>query len=132
VHGHGDEHETDVIGWATAIRPPDGICHEGVALLLERGARHHIFSAIAVGDLALIRTLVEQNPEALDRRMSRFELRQTPLHYAMGRNRYDIMDRLIELGADLEAEDKEWEYRAGGGLDARRSGSDRASAGGRR
>lgn len=106
VHGHGDHHETDVIGWATAIRPPGAICQEGVALLLERGARHHIFSAIAVGDLALIRTLVEENPEALDRRMSRFELGQTPLHYAMERKRYDIMDLLIELGADLEVEDK--------------------------
>jgi ankyrin repeat protein/catechol 2,3-dioxygenase-like lactoylglutathione lyase family enzyme len=106
VHGHGDEHEADVIGWATALRPPGGISEEVVALLLERGARHHIFSAIAVADAGLIRTLVEQNPEALDRRMSRFEQCQTPVHFAMNRNRYDLMDLLIELGADLEAEDK--------------------------
>jgi hypothetical protein len=37
--------------------------------------------------------------------MSRFELGQTPLHYAMSRNRYDTMDLLIELGADVEIED---------------------------
>jgi hypothetical protein len=48
---------------------------------------------------------VEQNPEMLDRRMSRFEQGQTPLHFAMSRKRYDILDLLVELGADLEAED---------------------------
>lgn len=98
VHGIGDVHELDAIGWA-AEKP------EVVALLLERGARHHIFSAINAGDLDAIRKLVEENPEALDRRMSRFEQGHTPLHLAMKRKRYDILDLLIELGADLEAGD---------------------------
>src|SRR5437870_13409625 len=75
-------------------------------LLVQRSARHHIFSAISVGDLDLIRKLAEENPEALDRRMSCFEQGQTPLHFAMSRKRYDILDFLIELGAELEAEDK--------------------------
>jgi uncharacterized glyoxalase superfamily protein PhnB len=48
---------------------------------------------------------VEQNPEALDRRMSRFEQGMTPLQFALSRGRYDILDLLIELGADLEARD---------------------------
>lgn len=76
VHGIGDVHERDVIGWATFFRPPGDIPWDVVSLLLERGARHHIFSAIAVGDLDLIRTLVEQNPEALDRRMLRYKGRR--------------------------------------------------------
>lgn len=105
VHGFGDVHEADVIGWATGWRSPSEIRWDVLRLLLERGARHHIFSAIAVGDLDLIHNLVEQDPEALDRRMSRFEQGQTPLHFAMSRNRYDILDLLIELDADLEAED---------------------------
>lgn len=74
-------------------------------LLLERGARHHIFSAMSVGDLGLIQELVEQNPDALDRRLSRFERGLTPLHFAISRKRYDIVELLIELGADLEAKD---------------------------
>lgn len=102
VHGFGDLHELDVIGWATYL---DAIPHEVVSLLLDRGARHHIISAIAVGNLELIRSVAEQDPEALDRRMSRFEQRQTALHLAMSRKRYDILDLLIELGADLEAVD---------------------------
>jgi ankyrin repeat protein/uncharacterized glyoxalase superfamily protein PhnB len=106
VHGIGDVHELDVIGWATgAGSPPVDISSQVLSLLIERGARHHIFSAIAIGELDLIQKLVEQNPEALDRRMSRFEHGQTPLHFAMNRKRYDILDLLIELGADLEAED---------------------------
>ena len=105
VHGVGDVHEFDVIGWATFDRAP-GDNPDVVSLLLERGARHHIFSAISVGDLDLIRRLVEENPEALDRRMSRFEQGQMPLHFAMSRKRYDILDLLIELGADLEAADQ--------------------------
>jgi len=106
VHGLGDLHQLDVIGWATAGRSPGEIPADMVSLLLERGARHHIFSAVAVGDLDLIQNLVEENPEALDRRMSRFEQGQTPLHFAISRKRYDIVDLLIELGADLEAEDQ--------------------------
>jgi len=110
VHGLGDVHELDVIGWATVFHEPGDIVSDEkpdvLSLLLERGARHHIFSAMSAGDLDLIRTLVEQNPGMLDRRMSRFEQGQTALHFAMSRKRYDILDLLIELGADLEAEDK--------------------------
>ncbi len=104
VHGIGDAHELDAIGWATVFHKPDQ-AWDALHLLVERGARHHIFSAIAFGDLALIRSLVEQNPEAIDRRLSRFEGRQTPLHYAINRQRHDILSLLIELGADLEAGD---------------------------
>jgi uncharacterized glyoxalase superfamily protein PhnB len=81
-----------------------------VSLLVERGARHHIFSAMSFGDLDLIRRVVDRDPKALDRRMSRFEHGWTPLHFALNgalnRGRYDILDLLIELGADLEAPDE--------------------------
>lgn len=108
AHGIGDAHELDAIGWATFFHPESEIDNnwEVASLLVERGARHHIFSAMTVGDLDLIRRVVEENPETLDRRMSRFEQGQTALHFAMSRKRYDILDLLIELGADLEAEDK--------------------------
>jgi hypothetical protein len=85
-------------------RTIDAPRRELVGLLLDRGARHHVFSAVAVGDLDLIQQVVEENPYALDRRLSRFEQGQTPLHFAIERYRYDILDLLIALGADLEAE----------------------------
>ncbi|MGH7461415.1 MAG: ankyrin repeat domain-containing protein [Longimicrobiales bacterium] len=108
VHGFGDAHELDAIGWASFYHAPGhsrGDNPEMIALLLERGARHHIFSAMSVGELDLIREVVEQNAGALERRMSRFEQGQTPLHFAMNLKRYDILDLLVELGADLEARD---------------------------
>lgn len=107
VHGFGDLHELDAIGWATVF-PEQGdedAKRAATALLMERGARHHIFSALATGDLGLVRTLVEQNPEMLDRRGSRFENRRTALHYAIEKKQYDAVELLIELGADIEAAD---------------------------
>ena len=107
VHGTGDVHNNDVIGWAA---------REGneaaVQLLLERGARHHIFSAIAMGDVGLVERLVEENVECLSRRRSRFENQQTPVHAVVappdglgGKPNYEILARLIELGADVDATD---------------------------
>ena len=105
VHGVGDVHALDVIGWATVFGLSGDDPRPTVALLVERGARHHIFSAMALDDPGLIRRVVAETPQALDRRLSRFEHGQTPLHYAISRVRYDILDLLIGLGADLEATD---------------------------
>ena len=110
VRGSGDVHKGDVIGWAA--RPGNEAV---INLLLERGARHHIFSAMALGDLDLVQRLVEENPESLSRRRSRFENEQTPMHAAFappdglswlsGKPNYAMLELLIELGADLEAKD---------------------------
>lgn len=104
--GSGDLHKGDVIGWATCQ------ANEAVIdLLLERGARHHIFSAIATRDVELVERVVEQDPAALRRRRSRFEDGNGPLHDAIAppepwrRPDYEILQRLIELGAELEAKD---------------------------
>ena len=108
VHGVGDDHALDVIGWATFFHndgQAPGHNPEVAALLVERGARHHIFSAMSIGDLNLIRSVVERDPKALDRRMSRFENGLTALHFTIEAKRYDILDLLIELHADLEAKD---------------------------
>jgi ankyrin repeat protein len=113
--GEGDAHQLDVIGWHTCFaRTFD---REVVALLLGRGARHHVFSAIATGDHAAIEQLAAESPEALARRLSRAEGRQTALHYVIAPPdgligggfrtgaHHATLDLLIELGADLEAED---------------------------
>lgn len=100
-----DDAHIGVIGWATMTPPNGEIARDVVALLLARGARHHIFSAIATGDLDVIRGLIEQHPEALDQRLSSRYHGQTPLHYAIARTRPDILELLIDMGADLDAPD---------------------------
>ena len=101
----GDDDHIAVIGWATFFAQPGDTRWDVVSLLVERGARHDIFSAIALGDLDVIRALVEQHPETLDARLSPRHHGQTALHFAIARGRADILDLLIELDADLDAID---------------------------
>lgn len=101
----GDDEHIGVIGWATFFAQPGDDRGEVVSLLVDRGARHHIFSAIALGALDVIRALVEQYPDTLDARLSRRHHGQTALHFAIARGRADILDLLIELDADLDAPD---------------------------
>ncbi len=110
VDGFGDVHELDAIGWATLFHPHGetfGVQPEVAELLVERGARHHIFSALSLADRRLIRRVAQADPSALTRRLSRFEGQLTPLHFAMKLDRLDLMDLLIDLGAPLGATDRE-------------------------
>ena len=110
VHGSGDLHNGGVIGWAARTEN-----EAVVSLLLERGARHHIFSAMAMRDLALVERLVEQQPESLSAHRSRFEDGQTPVHasfappdgnnFLCGQADYALLALLIRLGANVEAHD---------------------------
>jgi ankyrin repeat protein/catechol 2,3-dioxygenase-like lactoylglutathione lyase family enzyme len=114
VHGLGDLHEMDVIGWATIFSEAR---RDVVNLLVARGARHHVFTAIALGDVDLLRRLVANDRDALARRLSTFEQRQTALHYVIAPadglvgglfrtgEHYRTLDALLELGVDLEAQD---------------------------
>jgi ankyrin repeat protein len=103
VHGIGDDHALDVIGWATVFGSDSPNQGEVVSLLLERGARHHIFSALAVGDQNIVREVARNDPKSLQRRASQFEEERTALHYAIVLKRYDLLDLLIQIGADIEA-----------------------------
>lgn len=112
--GAGDDHELDVIGWATYFHPPGGSPGDApdvARLLTERGARHHIFSALSLGDPELIRAVVQDNPRALDRRMSRFEGRLTPLQFALRLQRRDLVDLLISLGTEAPSPIDASEFR---------------------
>lgn len=102
IDGSGDEHEAGVIGWATCFRT----VHRDVAeWLLKRGAKPTIFSSIALGRGDLVRSLVEADPQLLAARMSRFEHRRTPLHFAIWKNRPEMVELLLQLGADHAVKD---------------------------
>jgi ankyrin repeat protein/catechol 2,3-dioxygenase-like lactoylglutathione lyase family enzyme len=111
VHGEGDVHAGDVIGWA--VGDGTGVNRAVLQLLLERGARHHIFTAVALNDAGLVREVVAQDPTSLSRRRSRFEQFQTALHFALFApdgispkgSQYEIARLLLGLGADVNAPD---------------------------
>ena len=101
VIGAGDDHEMGVIGWASCWDGTDDDAHRAVVdFLLSRGARHHIFSAIAMNLADEVRRIVGATPAALSSRMSRNENHQSPLHFAVRRNRPEMVRLLVELGAD--------------------------------
>jgi ankyrin repeat protein len=98
----GDDHDLGPLGWATCFRA----YREPVAQrLLERGARHHVFSAVAMNDLDWVRGAVAADSRVLARPMSRNEHHRLPLHLAVIRNRPTMVALLLELGADPQARD---------------------------
>ena len=106
VVGSGDEHELEVIGWATCWGETDVDSKRAVAdFLVSRGARHHIFSAIALNLADEVRRLAAADPAVLTKRMSRFENERLPLHFAVATNRPEMVELLLDLGADPEATD---------------------------
>ncbi|HEY8166532.1 MAG TPA: ankyrin repeat domain-containing protein [Gemmatimonadaceae bacterium] len=106
VVGHGDDHELDVIGWASCWDGCDDDAHHAVVrFLISRGAHHHIFSAIAMNLGDEIRRIVAADSSALSRRMSRNENHQLPLHFAVRMNRPEMVSLLLDLGADPTATD---------------------------
>jgi len=103
--GEGDYHELGVIGWATAwdyieAKP------EIVAYLLAHGARHNIFSAVAMGEAEVIRELVARTPNDLERRMNGTRMRRMPLHLAVIKNQPASVTTLLDLGASTESLDE--------------------------
>lgn len=103
--GEGDYHELGVIGWATAwdyIQPNPEI----VPYLLEHGARHNIFSAVAMGEAEVIRELVARTPGDLERRMNGTIMRSMPLHLAVMKNQPASLTTLLDLGANTESLDE--------------------------
>jgi ankyrin repeat protein len=106
VVGDGDDHEMAVIGWATCWDECDDAAHRAVVgFLVSRGARHHIFSAIAMNLADDVRRIVTADASALNRRQSRNENHRTPLHFAVLKNRQEMISLLLELGADPLAVD---------------------------
>jgi ankyrin repeat protein len=103
--GEGDNHELGVMGWATAW---DYIHanREIVDYLTAHGARHNIFSAVAMGEVEIIRKLVSQSPGDLERRMDLVSKRRYPLHLAVVKKQPESLSTLLNLGANMEALDE--------------------------
>ncbi|TQV83775.1 ankyrin repeat domain-containing protein [Denitrobaculum tricleocarpae] len=102
VRGEDDEHEMGVIGWATNFQH---LRREVAEFLMAQGIRATIFAAIALDRGDLVRDFVRDDPSLVSRQMSRFEHHRTPLHFAVFKNRPEMVALLLELGADPIAKD---------------------------
>lgn len=102
VEGAGDDHDMNVIGWATCFQK---VQREVADYLLAQGARPTIFSGIALDRADLVRELVKADARLVGRQMSRFEHRRMPLHFAVLKQRAEMVALLLELGADPGAKD---------------------------
>lgn len=95
--GDGTWHELDILGWATVFGPGRT---EVIDYLLSHRARWTISSAVSMGANDEIRRLVAEDPAVLLHRMDVTNLRRTPLHLAVVKERPDTAALLLELGAD--------------------------------
>jgi ankyrin repeat protein len=106
VVGDGDDHALQVIGWATGWEGCDDATHRAVAdFLVSRGARHHIYSAMALNDADEVRRIVARDPSELRRPQSHNENFRLPLHFAVHKKLGAMIELLLELGADPRATD---------------------------
>jgi ankyrin repeat protein len=100
--GGDTTHELDVLGWTVCF---DYVMHVDVArYLLAHGARHTLFSAVAMGEAGVIRALAARGAD-LNQRMDRTNKRRTPLHLAVVKKQVAALAALLERGADLNLED---------------------------
>ena len=102
VNSTGDMHTMDVMGWATvfgAARP------EIVEYLVGQGARHNIWSAVTMGDVDAIRSIVHADRSRIDASMDDANHKRRPLHLAVVKRRPESLAELLALGADTELRD---------------------------
>ena len=94
--------------------------HEDIARLLRdalelrvssSGARHAIHEAVRDGDADAVEKLLAQAPELANRGD---HLGRRPLHFAVEAGHADLADRLIDLGADVDASGFSSDDRLGG------------------
>jgi ankyrin repeat protein len=104
VAGEEDDHQLDIIGWATCF-PNVEIRPAVVDYLLAHGARHTLHSAVAVGDDESIRARAQEDPAAIERPMDKVNRRRHALHLAVVKNQLRSVEALAQLGANPNAVD---------------------------
>ena len=102
--GEVDDHQLDIIGWATCF-PGVTVHPEIVEYLLAHGARHTLHSAVAMGDVEAIRQRAHENPAAIERPLDKVNRRRRALHLAVVKDQPRSLETLLALGANPDSLD---------------------------
>lgn len=101
--GDGTMHELNALGWAICW---DYVHQKAVAdYLLAHGAQHTIHTAVALGDVEVIREIARRSPADIEKPMDQTNRRRRPLHLAVVKKQLGALQALIEAGADVNAQD---------------------------
>lgn len=102
VHGENTVHGMHVLGWATCFAERrDDI----VAYLLANGAKHDVFSAVAMGEVELLEEMLTHDPSFIEKRFTIHDAKKTLLMQAAHCNQVETLQWLISQGADVHAKD---------------------------
>jgi len=85
-------------GWTPLVFAASREREAVVRLLLERGAEYDLLTAVARGDLARVKALVEGRPDLVKEEEARD---QSPLTWAAVHNQPEVLTWLIDHGADI-------------------------------
>ena len=96
MHANDDAHGRGPLGFATDFQHTH---HEVAEYLIEQGAPVDVFVAISLDDAARLRKIATEDPSTLDQRMSAFDDGRQPIHHAVVKDRLDMVQLLVELGA---------------------------------
>jgi ankyrin repeat protein len=102
IDGNGDDHGVGVLGWATCF---GDLRQEVAGYLIAHGAKLNLWTAIALDRADALRAMIAGDRSLLSARMTRNQHRCTALHHAVRKNRLQIVQLLLELGADPNARD---------------------------
>jgi ankyrin repeat protein len=121
-----DAHGAGPLGWAVCLSADS---REAARRLLGLGAEMTVFAAVALGETAALRAMIGRDPAVLEATQSEFEQSRGPLHLAALKDRADVVDVLLELGADRDGRDDEGRTAIDGALaHGRRAAYDRLLA----
>ena len=114
-------HRNALYGNDTLLQMAEDRGHQRVAGFLREalhgrifsaGVRHAVHDAVSAGDSALLTRLLADDSRLVDRGD---HLGRRPLHYAVAAGRGDLVDLLLDAGADIDALGFGGDDRVGGG-----------------
>jgi ankyrin repeat protein len=99
-------HNLGPVGWAEVIehahnRSPAR--HDVAEFLLSQGAQLDIFSAIITNNRDAVKRMVIAEPDVLNHQLGVVDKHQKPLHFAVNSDLPEMVQFLLELGADINA-----------------------------